>query len=215
MLPEQLMNDDAFTSLPLVAILRGITPEDIIPVATALIAENYKLIEVPLNSPDALTSIRYLVDEFGNKAIVGAGTVTNIVQLESVLTTGARLVVTPNMNPDVIRLASREGCVTLPGVMTPTEAFTALECGASGLKFFPADCVEANYLKALRAVLPANLACLPVGGINANAKQMSEFRQAGANGFGLGSGLYKPGMKIEQIIKNAREYREAWSQSNN
>ncbi len=215
MLPEQLMKEDAFSSLPLVAILRGITSEQIIPVASALIAEGYRLIEVPLNSPDALTSIRYLAKEFGHQAIVGAGTVTNMRQLNEVLETGARLIVTPNMNPEVIRCAAKNGCVTLPGVMTPTEAFTALECGASGLKFFPADCVEPQYLKALRAVLPQHVACLPVGGINADATQMSEFRQAGANGFGLGSGLYKPGMELEKIITNARQYRDAWALSNN
>lgn len=215
MLPEQFINEDAFTSLPLVAILRGITPEEIIPVATALIAEGYRLIEVPLNSPNALISITHLVKELGDQAIVGAGTVTNVAQLESVLATGARLVVTPNMNPEVIRRAAQCGCVTLPGVMTATEAFTALECGASGLKFFPADSVEPRYLKALRAVLPTQVACLPVGGINADAKQMADFRQAGANGFGLGSGLYKPGMDLEQLIKNARQYRDAWASSNN
>ncbi|WP_232055268.1 hypothetical protein [Vibrio taketomensis] len=109
MLPEQLMKEDAFSSLPLVAILRGITPEQIIPVASALIAEGYRLIEVPLNSPDALTSIRYLAKEFGHQAIVGAGTVTNMRQLNEVLETGARLIVTPNMNPDVIRCAAKMG----------------------------------------------------------------------------------------------------------
>ncbi|MFB2907459.1 hypothetical protein ACE1BH_21390 [Aeromonas jandaei] len=160
-------------------------------------------------------SIRYLVEKFGDQAIVGAGTVTNMALLQAVLTTGARLIVTPNMNPEVIRCAAEHGCVTLPGVMTPSEAFNALDCGASGLKFFPADNIQPSYIKALRAVLPKNVACLPVGGINADVNQMREFRLAGANGFGLGSGLYKPGLDLEQITTNARLYRDAWGHSNN
>ncbi|MUK36522.1 2-dehydro-3-deoxy-6-phosphogalactonate aldolase [Aliivibrio fischeri] len=199
-----------FQSLPLVAILRGILPSEILPAAKILIEEGDRFIEVPLNSPDALMSIKLLVDEYGDEAIVGAGTVTDQQKLIDVLETGAKLIVTPNMNPDVISIASKRGCIVMPGVQTTTEAFTALSCGASALKFFPAEVIGAKGIKAMKSVLPEGTVCLPVGGVAANKESMQEYLDVGADGFGLGSGLYQKGMPLEELKSRSHAYKKAW-----
>lgn len=199
-----------FKELPLIAILRGVEPEEVIAVTEELLDVGFRYIEIPLNSPQALKSISLVVDKFGDQAVVGAGTVTSIEKLLLVIKTGAKLIVTPNMNPDVIRKAREHDCVIFSGIQTPTEAFTALECGASALKLFPAELIQPNGLKAIRSVLPPEVICCPTGGIDANPEQMRAYVQAGANGFGLGSGLYKKGLNLSQIRKRAHAYRDSW-----
>ncbi|RKF17917.1 2-dehydro-3-deoxy-6-phosphogalactonate aldolase [Alginatibacterium sediminis] len=192
--------------LPLIAILRGLTPDTAIQSCEVLINEGFSQIEVPLNSPDALKSIQLLVARFGDQYLIGAGTVTTKVQAQAVIDTGAKLIVSPNYNSEVIKLGVQAGCTVLPGVLTPTEAFAALADGASGLKLFPANVVGLAGFKALMSVLPANTACFPVGGISASVESMRPFVDAGAAGFGIGASLYTPQMSLEQIANNAREF---------
>ncbi|MCM2678517.1 2-dehydro-3-deoxy-6-phosphogalactonate aldolase [Echinimonas agarilytica] len=192
--------------LPLIAIIRGVTPDSVIEVATVLIDEGFTMLEVPLNSPDALTSIKMLVETFGAQYLIGAGTVTNPEQAQQVIETGANLVVTPNFNQQVVKMSVAAGCATFPGVVTPTEAFQALAAGATGLKLFPVSILGLDGFKALKSVLPAATRCYPVGGIAPRIESMSPFVQAGADGFGLGSALYKPSMSLQQIRQNACDY---------
>ena len=194
--------------LPLVAILRGLTPADASSIGAALDTAGFSLIEVPLNSPQPLASIATLAAQLPN-ALVGAGTVLTTAQVEEVHRAGGQLIVSPNFNADVIRAAVRLGMVCLPGVMTPTEAFAALAAGASGIKLFPAELVPPAGVKALRAVLSAETLVLPVGGITPEA--MAPYRAAGANGFGLGSALYKPGDDAATVAAAARRYVSAWN----
>ncbi|MDA9556982.1 2-dehydro-3-deoxy-6-phosphogalactonate aldolase [Vibrio sp.] len=193
-------------TLPLIAILRGVSTQDVLRIAHILIDEGFRIIEVPLNSPNALESIRLLVNQFGDDYLIGAGTVTNIIQAKDVVETGAKLIVTPNMNRDVIMFGRQNGCEVYPGVVTPTEAFTALQSGATGLKLFPISMVGIDGLKALKSVLPKGTLCFPVGGINPTFESMEPYCKAGADGFGLGSALYKPSMSDEEIRLNAQNY---------
>ncbi|MGJ8679450.1 2-dehydro-3-deoxy-6-phosphogalactonate aldolase [Paraglaciecola sp.] len=192
--------------LPLIAIIRGVTPDEVLNVASILIEEGFSLIEVPLNSPDALTSIKKLVDTYGQDNLIGAGTVTTVEQAEQVITTGANLVVTPNCNTEVIKMAVAAGCATFPGIVTPTEAFAALAAGATGIKLFPVSMLGLDGYKALNSVLPKGTLCYPVGGIEPTIESMRDYVKIGAAGFGLGSALYKPGLSDEQIRKNAKDY---------
>jgi 2-dehydro-3-deoxyphosphogalactonate aldolase len=200
--------DAAIRRLPLVAILRGLTPADAPSIGAALDGAGFSLIEVPLNSPQPLASIATLVAQLPN-ALIGAGTVLTTAQVREVHGAGGQLIVAPNFNADVVRLAVQLGMVCLPGVMTPTEAFAALAAGASGIKLFPAELVPPAGVKALRAVLSADTLVLPVGGITPEA--MAAYRAAGANGFGLGSALYKPGDDAAAVAAAARRYVAAWS----
>ena len=197
----------ALHTLPLVAILRGITPDEAVPVGQALVDAGWSLIEVPLNSPRPLDSIRALVQAFP-QALVGAGTVLRADQVRAVAATGAGLIVSPNTQLDVLAEGLRLGLVCLPGVATPTEAFAALAAGAHGLKLFPAEWLPPAGLKAMRAVLPAGTRLLPVGGITPD--NMAAYRAAGAAGFGIGSALYKPGMGVAQVAVQARRFADAW-----
>lgn len=194
--------------LPLIAILRGLTPTEAVPVGRALADAGVRMIEVPLNSPEPLESIRRLVDALGDSCLIGAGTVLAEAQVEAVAAAGGRLIVSPNMNPAVVRASRAAGLVSAPGVATPTEAFAALEAGASVLKMFPAEQLGPAVLKAWRAVLPADCSLLPVGGITPEG--MAVFWQAGASGFGLGSALYRPGLSAEAVGENARRFADAW-----
>jgi 2-dehydro-3-deoxyphosphogalactonate aldolase len=197
----------ALQALPLVGILRGITPAEALPVGAALVAENWGLIEVPLNSPDPIQSIALLAAH-QPQALVGAGTVLTAQQVREVHAAGGQLIVSPNYNEEVVREAVRREMVCLPGVMTPSEAFAALAAGAHGLKLFPAEMISPAVVKALRAVLPAEVQLLPVGGITPD--NMAPYRAAGANGFGIGSALYKPGMTAEQVREQAKRFAAAW-----
>src|SRR6478735_7396967 len=167
-------------ALPLVAILRGLRPEEALGIGEALLEAGFRILEVPLNSPEPFESIRLLAGAVGNRAVVGAGTVTDMEQVARLREAGGRLVVMPHTNPEVIKAAKAAGMACLPGVATPSEAFTALRAGADGLKLFPAETLGPIALKAWRAILPAGSAVLPVGGITPD--NMQPWRAAGAAG---------------------------------
>lgn len=200
----------ALAQLPLVAILRGIRPDEIEAAADALVEAGFRLIEVPLNSPDPLASIEKLARRVGDRAIVGAGTVLTVDQVAQVHDAGGAMIVSPNTDVAVIAESARRGMVSLPGYFTPTEAFAALAAGASGLKLFPAEAATPAVIKAQRAVLPRNVPLLVVGGISPT--NMAPWREAGADGFGLGSALYKVGASAQEIAANARAFAQGWAQ---
>ncbi|WP_277981915.1 2-dehydro-3-deoxy-6-phosphogalactonate aldolase [Sphingomonas phyllosphaerae] len=196
--------DAAFRQAPLVAILRGLTPAEAPAVGDALVEAGFTLLEVPLNSPDPFDSIRLLADRLAGRAMVGAGTVLTTDDVARVQDAGGTLIVSPNTNPEVIRASVAAGLVSLPGYFTPSEGFAALAAGATALKLFPADGTTPAFLKAQRAVLPKATRMLAVGGIAPH--NMTEWRAAGANGFGLGSNLYRPGKSAEAVGVDARQY---------
>lgn len=198
---------EALRALPLVAILRGVRPDEALAIGQALVDEGWHLIEVPLNSPQPLRSIEALSQALPT-TLVGAGTVLTPQQVREVHAAGGRLVVSPNVDAEVLRAARQLGMVCLPGIATATEAFAALDGGAHGLKLFPAELITPPVVKALRAVLPAEVVLLPVGGIT--PATMAPYRAAGADGFGLGSALYKPGMTATQVGAAARWFIAAW-----
>ena len=204
------MNAARFRSLlsrhPLVAILRGLTPQEAVPVGRALVEGGFRIIEVPLNSPDPLASIRALVQELPD-AMVGAGTVLDAQQVREVHAAGGQLVVAPNFNPEVVRESVRLEMASAPGIATPSEAFAALAAGATALKLFPAEMIPPAAVKALRAVLDADVLLLPVGGIGLD--NMAVYRLAGANGFGIGSALYVPGLAPAEVLERARHFGAA------
>lgn len=185
---------------PLVAILRGITPQESVAVAELLAQSGFSMVEVPLNSPDALDSIRRISDKLGNRLLVGAGTVTDTQQVREVAAAGGRLVVSPNCDPAVITQTKHCELVSVPGCCTPSEAFRALALGADAIKLFPASMISPQSVRALRAVLPP-VPLLAVGGIEAS--NFSAYIKAGADGFGTGSGLYRPGMDLAEIGRRA------------
>ncbi len=196
----------ALAQLPMIAILRGLTPAEAPAVGEALVGSGFAIIEVPLNSPEALKSIHALTGLFP-QTLIGAGTVLNAQQVKDVHAAGGRLVVAPNFNPAVVAQALALGMVVLPGVATPTEAFAALDAGAHGLKLFPAEMITPATVKALRAVLPQTAALLPVGGITPD--NMAAYLAAGANGFGLGSALYAPGKSASAVQLQAEAFARA------
>jgi 2-dehydro-3-deoxyphosphogalactonate aldolase len=188
--------------LPLVAILRGLEHERAVQVGEALVTAGFDIIEVPLNSPEPLVSIAALVEALGSRALIGAGTVLAEAEVDALAAIGAKLVVSPNCNPGVIRAAVAHGMVSLPGVLTPTEMFAALEADASGLKIFPAEMVGPAGVKAVRAVLPPAVPIFAVGGIS--AANMGDYLAAGAAGFGIGGALFTPGKPLDAIAADAR-----------
>ena len=194
----------------LIAILRGIQPSEAVDVASALIDAGFSRIEVPLNSPDPITSIAKMVDAFGKDALIGAGTVLNVEQVEAVGATGAKLIVSPNTNSAVIKRTRELGMLSYPGVMTPTECFAAIDAGATGLKLFPADLVGVAGVKAFKAVLPSEMKLYAVGGV-AN-DNLGQWRAAGATGFGIGSSLYKAGRTADEVHAIAKEIVAAYDQ---
>ena len=195
--------------LPLVAILRGVTPAEVVQVGEALVDEGFAIVEVPLNSPQPLESIRRLRDAMGGRdVLVGAGTVTSPAQVREVAGAGGRLIVMPHGDLEVIRAAKAAGLVCIPGVATPTEGFAALANGADALKLFPAELLTPAVLRSMRAVFPAETRFLPVGGITPD--NMADYIAAGASGFGLGSALYKRGDSAETVAFNARAFVAAW-----
>jgi 2-dehydro-3-deoxyphosphogalactonate aldolase len=188
----------------LVAIIRGVTPEEAEAVGEALIAAGIRIVEVPLNSPSPFESIERLARRFGDEALIGAGTVLDPADVARVRDAGGRLVVSPNTKPAVIAATAQAGLVSTPGYFTPSEAFAALEAGAHGLKLFPAEGASPAVVKAQRAVLPKDVPLLVVGGVRPD--NMRPWLDAGANGFGLGSGLYKPGQSAADTADRARAY---------
>ena len=192
---------------PLVAILRGVKPDEVLDIGDALINAGFKIIEVPLNSPEPLESIRLLSDKFSGDALIGAGTVLDPASVQGIAEAGGRLIVMPHAGGDVVLAAKSRDLVAVPGFATPTEAFAMIEAGADGLKLFPAEASGPLVLKAMRAVLPKDVPVLPVGGIS--PEKMAGYFEAGANGFGLGSALYKPGLSASEVGENARRFIEA------
>jgi 2-dehydro-3-deoxyphosphogalactonate aldolase len=202
--------DEAFATLPLVAILRGLRPDEAEDIGAALYGAGFRLIEVPLNSPDPFESIARLARSLPADAVLGAGTVLETDAVARVRDAGGKLIVMPHADTEVIRAAKAAGMYCVPGVATPTEAFAALKAGADALKLFPAELVSPAVVRAMRAVLPKDNKLLPVGGITPD--NMSDFRAAGVAGFGLGSALYKPGMDAASVAVNAKAFVDAWKQ---
>ncbi|MDR6180868.1 2-dehydro-3-deoxyphosphogalactonate aldolase [Pseudomonas sp. SORGH_AS 211] len=202
------MLDTYLKDLPLIAILRGVTPDEIVAVGHALYDAGFRVIEIPLNSPQPFESIRRLTAELGESCLIGAGTVLTEAQVAEVDAAGGRLIVSPNANLAVIRASKAAGLVSAPGVATPSEGFAALDAGADSLKLFPAEQLGPAVVKAWRAVFPKALALLPVGGITPD--NMGPYVAAGANGFGLGSALYKPGLSAAQVSANAQAFAAGW-----
>ena len=192
----------ALTQCPVVAILRGLKPDEAEAVGDALVEAGIAIIEVPLNSPHPFDSIRRLAARHGDRALIGAGTVLDRADVARVEAAGGKLVVAPNFDADIVRAASDAELFALPGVMTPSEGFAALKAGADGLKLFPAEILPPSVFKAWRAVFPSDCLLLAVGGVGTD--NIAAFRDAGASGFGIGSALYKPGRSAADIGKAAR-----------
>lgn len=200
---------EALSALPLVAILRGVRPDEVVPIGEALLDAGFRAIEVPLNSPEPVESIRRLAQSVGGRALVGAGTVLSPAQVGEVAAAGGRLIVMPHGDPEVIRAAKAAGLLCAPGIATPTEGFAALAAGADALKLFPAEMLGPKVLKAMLSVFPRGTMFLPVGGVAPDT--MAPFVAAGAAGFGLGSALYTPGQTPADVARNARAFADAWA----
>ena len=194
---------------PLIAILRGLAPDQAIPVAEVLVEAGFRFIEVPLNSPEPLKSISAIAQKFGDKVVAGAGTVLSADDVTDVVETGGQLIVAPNMDSRVGNRARELGASWCPGVATPTEAFAALELGAVMLKLFPAELIPPKGVKAMRAVLPTDVSIAMVGGIT--PETMHDYLDAGANSFGLGSALFKPEYEIDEIRQRAMSFITAFN----
>lgn len=194
----------ALEEVPILAILRGVRPEGVEAIAGVLVAAGVRAIEVPMNSPEAIDSVRKLADRWGEIALVGAGTVTTVEQVDAIADAGGRLIVSPHCNPRIIGRAVGRGLIPVPGVFTPTEAFQALEAGAAALKLFPAAVAGPSGLKAIKTVLPEGTAVLAVGGVTAEA--LPEWWAAGADGYGIGSGIYRPGDRPWTTAQRAAPY---------
>ena len=195
---------DYLSPLPLVAILRGITPQEAIPVSEILYDLGFRIIEVPLNSPQPFDSIAAIATRFDGSALIGAGTVLTIDDVARVRDAGGNLIVMPHSDADIIRAAKRCGMICTPGIATPTEGFAALAAGADGLKLFPAEMLKPKVVKALRAIFAKDTIMIPVGGIAPDS--MADFWNAGATGFGLGSALYRPGMTPNDVREMAAKF---------
>jgi 2-dehydro-3-deoxyphosphogalactonate aldolase len=204
--PAELLRS-GLQQLPLVAILRGLTPAEAPAIGQALTTAGFLLLEVPLNSPQPLDSIAALAAQHPT-LLIGAGTVMNATDVRNVHAAGGRLIISPHFDAEVVREALRLGLACMPGVATPSEAFAALRAGAHALKLFPAEMIAPAVVKALRAVLPASVPLLPVGGVGPD--NMAAYRQAGATGFGIGSALYKPGQSATDTAAAAQRFIQSW-----
>jgi 2-dehydro-3-deoxyphosphogalactonate aldolase len=201
----------ALTNVPLIAILRGITPYEVLEVATVLKQEGFNIIEVPLNSPKPYESIRVLAEHFGKEMLIGAGTVLSAAQVDKIHSVGAKLIVSPNVNTDVIRRTKQLRMCSVAGFFTVTEAFSAIEAGADAIKLFPADSIGPKNLKSMMTVFPSGIPVLPVGGVTSETIPL--LLAAGASGFGLGSGLYRQGMSAAQVRQNAQRYVQSYKEA--
>jgi 2-dehydro-3-deoxyphosphogalactonate aldolase len=193
-----------YMNVPLIAILRGVTNDEVVEVAGTLIEQGFTMIEVPLNSPNAIESIRRIAQAYGAKTLVGAGTVLTVEAVEVVASVGGKLMVSPNINVDVVKRAKKLGMVAIPGVATPTELFTAIHAGADAVKAFPADMFPPSTIQSWRAVIPAEYPIFAVGGIDSD--NMAEYTACGISGFGIGSNLYKRGMHVADIKAVAKQF---------
>jgi 2-dehydro-3-deoxyphosphogalactonate aldolase len=194
-------------SLPLVAILRGLKPEEALGVGQAIVNAGFHILEVPLNSPDPLRSIQILAEAFPN-ALVGAGTVTTAQQVRDIKAAGGQLIISPHLDDNVVCEAVNQGLISMPGVATPTEAFRAIALGAHGLKLFPAEMISPAVVKSMRAVLPTSVRLIPVGGIGVH--NMADYRKSGASGFGIGSALFAPGKSAQAVGESALAFVQAF-----
>ncbi|MGZ3306760.1 MAG: 2-dehydro-3-deoxy-6-phosphogalactonate aldolase [Asticcacaulis sp.] len=201
--------DEAIAALPLVAILRGLTPPEALAVGKKLIEAGFRILEVPLNSPDPFDSIRIMADAFKGRAIVGAGTVLTVPDVERLAEVGGQVCISPNANADVIRAAKRLGLISFPAFFTATEAFNAIEAGADALKLFPAELAGPKGLKALKAILPKAMPVFPVGGVDPG--NMKDYLDVGAAGFGIGTAVFKPGDTPDVVFKKAKAFTDAWA----
>jgi 2-dehydro-3-deoxyphosphogalactonate aldolase len=196
--------------LPLIAILRGLRTDEAIDVATVLIEAGFRVIEVPLNSPDPFETIALLSERFGDRALIGAGTVMSADQVRLVAERGGELIVMPHSDAALVAAAKQQGLICVPGVATPSEAFAALNAGADALKLFPAEALPPAVVRAWRAFVPREVMMYPVGGIR--PESMAPYIDAGATGFGLGSALFRPGMAIDEIEANAKAFATAYAE---
>jgi len=197
----------AMAEMPVVAIMRGVRPDEVVAFAQAIFDAGIRVIEVPLNSPDPLRSISLLREYFGEQAIIGAGTVLSAKDVARCHDAGAQIIVSPNMDPDVIESAVAMGMICAPGCLTPTEAFAALKAGAHAIKLFPGELISPAAVKAMRAVLPREAIVLVVGGVSASS--IDDYIQVGANGFGVGGSLYRAGASLEEVRTNAEKFVSA------
>lgn len=203
MTPSEIL-DRHLAECPLVAIIRGVTPGEAVAIGEVLYEEGIRIIEVPLNSPEPLKSIRLLAGALGDRTLIGAGTVLDPADVRRVAEAGGRLIISPNTHAPVIEATVAAGLVSMPGYFTPSEAFEAVRAGAHSLKLFPAEAASPAAVKGQLAVLPKHVPLLVVGGITPG--NMRPYLEAGARGFGLGSGLYKPGQTPEQVRMQAQAY---------
>ena len=199
--------DRLFGECPLIAILRGVNPQEAEAIGDALVEGGIRIVEVPLNSPDPLDSIRLLSMRLEGRAMIGAGTVLKADQIDPIRAAGGQLVVSPSTNVDVIAATAAAGLVSCPGYFTPSEAFAALDAGAHALKLFPAEAASPAVVRAQRAVLPRDVRLIVVGGVAPDT--MAPWLAAGANGFGLGSGIYRPGQTPAETLARARAFHQA------
>jgi 2-dehydro-3-deoxyphosphogalactonate aldolase len=207
-----MMNfDQAAAQYGIIAILRGVTPQEVLDVTAVLFEAGIRIVEVPLNSPEPFTSIEKLAKAYETKMVVGAGTVLSVQDVQMLKNHGGQISVSPDCNPDVIARAVALGLEALPGVFTPTEAFAAIRAGARNLKLFPAECASPATIKAWKAVLPKHVQIHAVGGVTPD--NMAQWLAAGAGGFGIGSSIFKPGVSLDAISDSAKKLVAAWNKA--
>jgi 2-dehydro-3-deoxyphosphogalactonate aldolase len=198
---------DAFRQMPVIAILRGVRPSEAVAIAEAVLESGIRVIEIPLNSPDPLTSIKHVAEELAGRAVVGAGTVLSEAEVDRVADVGGRLIVSPNMDPQVIRKTKAHGLVSAPGVMTPSEAFAALAADADVLKLFPGEFFSLPSIRSMAAVLPKTSVLVVVGGVTPD--MIGDFCGSPVAGFGVGSSIYKPGLTAADVKVRANRFADA------